>query len=581
MAGESPGQASWMVTGLAPGSVVGGYRIESQLGAGGMAVVFRARDEGLDRVVALKVLTPAMAGDAEFRERFIRESRAAARVDHPHIIPVHGAGESDGVLYLAMRFVSGGDLRSLIQREGPLTGERAAFLLSPVASALDAAHAAGLVHRDVKPANILIDTSPGRPDHPYLSDFGLAKGAASTTGLTGAGQFLGTPDFAAPEQISGKPTSAQADQYALACVAFTVLTGTLPFARDTSLAVLWAHMYDPPPVVHASRRDLPAAVDGVLARALAKNPGQRYRTCGEFTDALRGALGLPAYAGTRPSVTGGGSTAVNDARQETSAGPGSAPPTPTQTVAPHPSFPPAPNQGPPPRRLFSSRLAYVLAGAVILAGLAGGGWYLTSGRYAPVPLSQGPRMITVPPVPAGDHLAQATALLRKAGLTVAAKPQPVGVPSNPQLGTVAGTTPAAGTSWPENKPVVVNVVAGLALPNLVGQNIGTIQGWAGQNHINITPAQVNSSQPQGTIIAQSPAQNTPVQPGQTVSLQVSSGKVAIPDVQGRDCQQARQTLRQAGFNVTLQLGLFGDNVTRVSPTGQAPSGTTITLECGS
>ncbi len=253
MAGESPGQASWMVTGLAPGSVVGGYRIESQLGAGGMAVVFRARDEGLDRAVALKVLTPAMAGDAEFRERFIRESRAAARVDHPHIIPVHGAGESDGVLYLAMRFVSGGDLRSVIQREGPLSGERAAFLLSPVASALDAAHAAGLVHRDVKPANILIDTSPGRPDHPYLSDFGLAKGAASTTGLTGTGQFLGTPDFAAPEQISGKPTGAQADQYALACVAFTVLTGALPFARDTSLAVLWAHMYDPPPVVHASR----------------------------------------------------------------------------------------------------------------------------------------------------------------------------------------------------------------------------------------------------------------------------------------------------------------------------------------
>ena len=504
MAGESPGQASWMATGLAPGSVVGGYRIESQLGAGGMAVVFLARDEGLDRAVALKVLTPAMAGDAEFRERFIRESRAAARVDHPHIIPVHGAGESDGVLYLAMRFVSGGDLRSVIQREGPLSGERAAFLLSPVASALDAAHAAGLVHRDVKPANILIDTSPGRPDHPYLSDFGLAKGAASATGLTGTGQFLGTPDFAAPEQISGQPARSQTDQYALACVGFTVLTGAPPFARDTSLAVLWAHMYDPPPAVHASRRDLPAAVDGVLARALAKNPERRYRTCGEFTDALRGALGLPAYAGTRPSVTGGGPAAVNDARQETSAGPGSAPPTPTQTVAPHPSLPPAPNPGPPPRWLFSRRLVYVLVGAVLLAGLAAGGWYLTSGRYAPVPAVA--KLTAV----------QAAQALRQAGF-----------------------------------------------------------------HVRTGPPVTDDNVPKGEVISTSPSGRA--LPGATIELTLSSGpgKVAIPDVRGRDCQQAQQTLRQAGFNVTMQLGLFGNTITRMSPTGQAPVGTTIALECGS
>jgi len=249
--------------------VLAGYQLEQRIGAGGMAVVFRARDERLGRTVALKVVAPTLAGDDGFRERFIRESRAAAAVDHPHIIPVYGAGEADGVLFLAMRYVSGGDLHSVMRREGPLPAERAAFLLSPVASALDAAHAAGLVHRDVKPANILVDMSPGRPDHPYLSDFGLAKGTASVAGLTGTGQFVGTVDYASPEQISGGRAHVQTDQYALACVAFTMLTGALPFAREAPLAVLWAHLNDPPPPVTAHRRDLSAAVNQALGRALA------------------------------------------------------------------------------------------------------------------------------------------------------------------------------------------------------------------------------------------------------------------------------------------------------------------------
>jgi serine/threonine-protein kinase len=261
-----------------------------------MAVVFRARDERLGRTVALKVLAPALAGDGEFRERFIRESRAAAAVDHPHIIPVYAAGEADGILYLAMRYVSGGDLRSVIQREGPLPADRAAFLLSPIASALDAAHAAGLVHRDVKPANVLVDMSPGRPEHPYLSDFGLAKGAMSVAGLTGTGQFLGTADYAAPEQISGGHAHVQTDQYALACVAFTMLTGMLPFDRDEPLSVLWAHLNDPPPSATARRFDLSPAVDQVLDRALAKNPAARYPSCGAFADALRAALGVGPYS---------------------------------------------------------------------------------------------------------------------------------------------------------------------------------------------------------------------------------------------------------------------------------------------
>jgi tRNA A-37 threonylcarbamoyl transferase component Bud32 len=289
-------RSKWAPTGLAPGTLVAGYRVESRIGAGGMAMVFRARDEKLGRTVALKILAPALAGDREFRERFARESRAVAAVDHPHIIPVYSAGEANGVLYLAMRFISGGDLRSIVRREGPLPGDRAIALLFPIAAALDAAHQAGLMHRDVKPANILIDSRPDRPEHPYLSDFGLAKGGipsvagVTTTGLTGTGQFLGTPEYAAPEQITGRPARPQTDQYALACVAYAILTGTHPYGHSESMAVLWAHMYEPPPSLAAWRPDLPAAADEVLARALAKAPEDRYATCYEFTRALRDAL---------------------------------------------------------------------------------------------------------------------------------------------------------------------------------------------------------------------------------------------------------------------------------------------------
>ena len=203
--------------GFTAGSRIAGYRLETEIGRGGMAVVFRARDERLGRLVALKILAPALAADEAFRQRFIRESRAAAAVDDPHIIPVFEAGEADGVLFIAMRYVSGGDVRTLLDSIGPLPAGRAAAIISPVASALDAAHAAGLVHRDVKPANMLVDTRSGRPDHVYLSDFGLSKAAASPRGLTGTGQFLGTLEYIAPEQLEGKPVDGRADEYALAC----------------------------------------------------------------------------------------------------------------------------------------------------------------------------------------------------------------------------------------------------------------------------------------------------------------------------------------------------------------------------
>jgi Protein kinase domain len=291
--GEADGFVAEVVAGFAAGSRIAGYRLEGQVGRGGMAVVFRARDERLDRLVALKILAPALAADEAFRQRFIAESRAAAAVDDPHIIPVFEAGEANGVLFIAMRYVGGGDMRTRIDRDGPLPAGRAAAIISPVASALDAAHAAGLVHRDVKPANMLVDTRPGRPDHVYLSDFGLSKGGAAS--LTGTGQFLGTLEYIPPEQIEGKPVDGRADEYALACAAFELLTGAPPFRRDEAMAVMYAQLSEPPPLLTSRRPDLPPAADEVFARALAKTPAYRYASCREFADTLRAAFGLQPY----------------------------------------------------------------------------------------------------------------------------------------------------------------------------------------------------------------------------------------------------------------------------------------------
>jgi serine/threonine protein kinase/DNA-binding beta-propeller fold protein YncE len=294
--------------GFAPGSRIAGYLLEEQIGQGGMAVVFRAHDERLDRTVALKILAPALASDEAFRQRFMRESRAAAAVDDPHIIPVFEAGEASGVLFIAMRWVRGGDVKSLVGQFGPMAPARVADILSQVASALDAAHTRGLVHRDVKPANMLLDASPGsgRPDHVYLSDFGLSKGSLQTSGLTGTGTFLGTLDYISPEQIEGKPVDGRADEYALACAAFELLTGAPPFQRDEAMATMYAQLSEPPPALSSRRRGLPETADEVFVKALAKAPADRYGSCREFAEALRVAFGLRPFDSGPGGVPSGG-----------------------------------------------------------------------------------------------------------------------------------------------------------------------------------------------------------------------------------------------------------------------------------
>ena len=287
------------------GTVFAGYRIESLRGRGGMSVVYRAENPRLGNLVALKLLSAELADDESFRERFVRESRTAASIPHPNIIPIHDAGDADGVLYIAMRYVEGPDLKALLKEGEPLTPARCLRLGAQVASALDAAHARGMIHRDVKPANVLVEAGADAEDHAYLADFGLTKHIDSHSGITGTGQFVGTIDYMAPEQIEGRQVDARADIYALGCVLFECLAGSPPFRRETDVAVIWAHMREEPPPLGSVRSGLPAAADKVLAKALAKDPDERHQSCGELVRELRRALGeQSADPEAAPTVVG-------------------------------------------------------------------------------------------------------------------------------------------------------------------------------------------------------------------------------------------------------------------------------------
>jgi hypothetical protein len=282
--------------GFAAGLQVAGYRLDAEIGRGGMALVYRAREERLGRLVALKILAPELAEDETFRLWFIQQLRAVSAVSSPYIIPVFEAGQADGMLFIAMRYVPGGDARSLARREGPLPPGRVAAIIWQVASALDAMHAAGLLHRDVKPTNILVDTAPGRPDRVYLSDFGLSSGAVSMAGPVRTRPSLNTLACIAPELIQGSPADGRADEYALAAAAFELFTGWPPYRPDDAATLLRAHVSQPPPRLTARRPELPPAVDVVLATALAKNPEHRYASCREFAATLAEALGLRPLA---------------------------------------------------------------------------------------------------------------------------------------------------------------------------------------------------------------------------------------------------------------------------------------------
>jgi serine/threonine-protein kinase len=646
------------------------YHVRSRIAHGGMATVYRATDTRLDREVALKVMHADLARDDDFVVRFIGEAKSVAKLSHPNIVGVYDQGADGQYLFLAMEYVPGRTLRELLRERGWLPWQEALAVMDPVLAGLAAAHQAGIVHRDVKPENVLL-TDDGRVK---VVDFGLAR-ASAAAGNTRAGVIIGSVNYIAPEQVTGASTDPRTDVYSAGIMLFEMLTGRQPFSGETPLAVAYAHVNSDVPAVSSVVGGIPPSVDQLVRAATSRDPNLRPANASVFlrvTRALRGmpepaesvtgawavptAAGAAPYGGANPyadsispyadGASPYGGTGLADAGGSGGSGGGSH----TMVVGPgygdgtdaHGSGPHGGGAQEPflQRWLFSSRLVWVLAAVLVLIGLVGGGWYLTSGRYTSVPvvskltaaaaaqtlrgagfqartgqsvindsvpkgdvistspsgralpgttivltISQGPRMITVPQIPATDTVAQAMTALRAAGLTVAPAAQPVGAQSNPQIGTVAGTNPPEGTSWPDNKPVTVEEVEGLALPNLVGQNIGTIQSWAGQHGISVQVTQQTSNEAAGTILSQSPAQGTPVQQGATVNVQVSSGPptTPIPSVQGQNCQQAQQTLQQAGFtNVTVNQGFFQRNMaTGTSPSGSAPSSTPITLNCGS
>src|SRR5215217_2198172 len=271
------------------GSTIGSYRVEALLGQGGMGVVYRAEDLRLGRLVALKLLRASLADDDGYRERFLRESRLAASIEHAAIVPIYDAGETDGLLYIAMRFVDGVDLGELLRREGPLAPERAVALVGQLASALDAAHARGLIHRDVKPSNALIGTD-GDGEHAYLVDFGITQDTTAQERLTATDQLVGTLDYLAPERIRGEPVDGRADIYALGCVLFECLTGQVPFPRGSEASAIYAHLEEQPPRASELRPELPMGLDDVVARALAKDRADRWQSGAELRAAAERAI---------------------------------------------------------------------------------------------------------------------------------------------------------------------------------------------------------------------------------------------------------------------------------------------------
>jgi len=615
----------------------GRYHVRSRIAHGGMATVYLATDTRLDRMVALKVMHAELARDVDFVNRFIGEAKSVARLSHPNIVQVFDQGSDGQYLYLAMEYVPGRTLRSLLQERGWLPASDALDIMDRVLAGLSAAHQAGIMHRDIKPENVLL-TPDGRVK---VVDFGLAR-AQAASGQTRTGLIIGTVAYLAPEQVTGAVTDTRTDVYSSGVMLFELLTGRQPHTGDTPMAVAYQHVNADVPLPSTVVPGLPEPVDRLVAVATSRDPQYRPPDAGTFLREVRRVRGenptgpMAAPWGASAGAGSGGSSLLSGGVSQGSQ---------TMMVAGdgYGSYGGGYPGGYQPARepflarwLFSRRLGLVALTLVVAAGVGGGGWWLTSGRYTPVPsvagdslsqaksvllaagfkvqtgntltsdtigkgmvvsatpsgravkgslitlvLSSGPQMISIPKV-AGDSLSAAEAALRNAGFTMNATIDKVGS-DTVSSGNVVGTNPAEGTSYPANKSVTIQEAVGKPLPNLVGQNINDIQQWAQQNNVQLVQqTDNNSDQTQGTITHQTPAANTPITPGETVTVSVSSGpqQVQIPNVTNMTVEQAKQTLQNAGFKVQVEhLGPV-DNVFDENPTGSAPAGSTITIIAG-
>ena len=633
----------------------GRYAVTARIAHGGMATVYLALDTRLDRQVALKVMHAELARDDEFVNRFIGEAKSVARLSHQNVVAVFDQGSDGPFLYLAMEYVPGRTLKEVLRERGQFAPAAALDIMAGVLDGLAAAHASGIVHRDVKPENVLL-TADGRLK---VADFGLAR-AQAAAGHTRAGLLIGTVAYLPPEQVTGEATGPRSDVYSAGVVLFELLTGRQPFTADTPIAVAYQHVNANVPAPSALVPGIPAAVDQLVLAATSRDPALRPADAGEFARAVRRVRAGDEQGIGEPSgltgVMGAGVQGLAEApwlnldtpaatngwwaRGPASAnGPGTGPPG-SHTLVVHREDP-GRYQGGGRREpflgrwLFSPRLVVVALVLALGVGLGVGGWWLTSGRYGSIPVvtndsvtqatgvlrahgftvakvskvhnnqipngtvvgtsptgraakgtavtilvSSGPFTSVVPKV-AGDKLAAAQAALQQAHLTF--KINRVG--SDQPIGTVLGTTPGAGTTWPQTKPVTINVAAGLPIPNFSGDNVLIAEQWASAHGANLqTQQDQNSSQPQGTITGQEPKPGSLYQRGETVVVNVSNGpaEVNVPDVIGMSVRDATRQLKAAGFNVQVQsFGLPGNPNGKVwdySPVGTAPRGSTILLD---
>jgi serine/threonine-protein kinase len=674
----------------------GRYAVTARIAHGGMATVYQATDTRLDREVALKVMHAELARDEEFRRRFIGEAKSVARLSHQNVVAVFDQGADGPFLYLAMEYVPGRTLKELLRDSGRFSPATALEIMTGVLDGLAAAHASGIVHRDVKPENVLL-TADGRIK---VADFGLAR-AQSAAGHTRAGLLIGTVSYVPPEQVTGGSTGPGGDVYSAGVMLFELLTGCLPFTGDTPLSVAYQHVNSGVPAPSALVPGIPAAVDQLVFAATSRDPARRPADAGEFLRAVRRVReGLPESSGltgvmgagvqglaeapwldlNTPAATSGWwarsatlpPASVHDTGQPST---GPLPTGPADTDPRGPSRPAGSGQsgtgqfgvsqfgmgqfngggredshtlvvdreeggryqgGREPflsRWLFGPRLLIVVLIIGLGVGLGLGGWWLTSGRYAQVPavagdsvtqatavltadgftvkrgarvpsnavakgrvastsptgrvtkgstiallVSSGPFTSVVPTVK-GDKQAAAEAALQRVHLTST----PQRVASNAAVGTVVGTNPPAGTTWPQTKPVTILVAAGPPLPEFIGMNIDTAKQLANQDQVSLQEqSDPNSQQPAGTIIGQEPAAGAMYRPGQTVIVRVSAGPqlVPVPNVIGMSVQQATQALQAAGFQVQVNSFTRFGKVFAFSPVGEAPRGSTITIDSG-
>ena len=664
----------------------GRYAVTARIAHGGMATVYLAMDTRLDREVALKVMHAELARDDDFVRRFIGEAKSVARLSHQNVVGVFDQGADGPLLYLAMEYVPGRTLKELLQDKRQLPAATALDIMTGVLGGLAAAHASGIVHRDVKPENVLL-TADGRIK---VADFGLAR-ALTAAGHTRTGLLIGTVAYVPPEQVTGASTGPRGDVYSAGVMLFQMLTGRLPFTGDTPLSVAYQHVNNDVPAPSTLTPGLPAAVDQLVLTATSRDPALRPADAGEFLRAVRrvreglressgltgrigiGVQGLDeapwldlnapaatsgwwAQSGTMPVFTGSGpapagpNLAGPDLAGPDLLGPdlagtgsydtarfaGGREDVSSHTLVVHREDGGRPLSHREPflqRWLFSPRLLVIVLVVALGAGLGLGGWWLASGRYTQVPVvtgdsvtiataaltaqgftvknstqapsntvakgkvlgtspagrvskgsvialvvSSGPFTSVVPAVQ-HDRLAQAEAALQRVHLTGVT--QQVG--SSFPVGSVVGTNPAAGTAWPQTKPVTIEVSAGPSLPSFFGDNIQTAQQWAGQHGVTLNPQPDNNSQqPNGTVTGQQPAAGATVQPGETITVTVSTGPqtVNVPSPIGMSVAAATQTLEQAGFRV--QVNRYGpfNKVFDFSPVGQAPRGSTIILDVG-